>query len=191
MNWLDIVILVALCVFTYLGLKRGFIQAVIPLIGLVCAIYLAGSMHESLAKSLGFIDNDSDAKIIAFGIILGGVFLVVCVIAIAMKKFISVMFLGWIDKQGGAVLGFIVGWLICSMVVAVLARNAALPSELPDGIPESEVKQRVIDNLDGAREKTYNAINGSTFATFQIDTFPVVLGLLPGDFDAVKDYFGD
>lgn len=191
MNWLDIVILVVLCVFTFLGLKRGLIQAVIPLFGLVAAIYLAGRMQESLAKSLGFIDNESVANIMAFGIILGGVFLVVCVIAIALKKFVSVMFLGWVDKQGGAVLGFIVGWLICSMVVAVIARHAALPTELPEEIPESQVSEWANENLDGVRESTYNTINGSTFATFQIDTFPVILGLLPGDFDAIKDYFGD
>ena len=192
MNWFDIVILVVLCVFTFLGLKRGLIQAVIPLFGLVAAIYLAGRMQESLAKSLGFIDNDSVASIVAFGIILGGVFLVVCVIAIAMKKFVSVMFLGWIDKQGGAILGFVVGWLVCSMVVAIIARHAALPTELPE-IPDPGANGSLVESLQlgGIRESSYNVINGSSLATFQIDTFPVILGLLPGDFDAVKDYFGD
>lgn len=192
MNWLDIVILVVLCVFTFLGLKRGLIQAVIPLFGLITAIYLAGRMQESLAKSLGFIDNDSVANIVAFGIILGGVFLVVCVIAIAMKKFVSVMFLGWIDKQGGAVLGFVVGWLICSMVVAVMARYAALPTELPED-PDSGANGSLVESLDlgGVRKSSYNVIDGSSLATFQIDTFPIILGLLPSDFDLVKDYFGD
>lgn len=190
MNWLDIAILLIIGVFTFLGLKRGLIQAVVPLIGLVLAIYLAGRMHESLAKSLGVIDNESVANIVAFGIILGGVFIVVSVIAITIKKFVSVTFLGWLDKQGGAVFGFIVGWLICSIVVAVIAREAALPADVPD-IPDEQVNEWVNDNLNGVRETAYNTIDESALATFQIDTFPIILGLLPSDFDSVQDFFGN
>ncbi|MBT4511046.1 MAG: CvpA family protein [Chloroflexi bacterium] len=118
MNWLDIVILVILTVFTFLGLKRGLIQAVVPLFGLILAIFLAGRLQDSLADSLGFIDNQSVANIMAFALILGVVFVVVCVIAMVIQKAVSITFLGWLDRQGGATLGFIVGWLICSMIIA-------------------------------------------------------------------------
>ncbi|MBT4512641.1 MAG: hypothetical protein HOC20_10590 [Chloroflexi bacterium] len=62
---------------------------------------------------------------------------------------------------------------------------------MPEKIPESQVSEWVANNLDGVRESTYNTINGSALATFQIDTFPVILRLLPGDFDSVKDFFGN
>ncbi len=192
MNWLDIVILVILTVFTFLGLKRGLIQAVVPLFGLILAIYLAGRLQDSLADSLSFIDNQSVANIVAFGLILGGVFLIVCIIALVIQKAVSITFLGWLDRQGGATLGFVVGWLICSMIVVVVARHAALPTDLPD-IPETGVNGSVVEWLDigGARENAFTTIDGSALATFQIDTFPVILGLLPGDFDSVKDFFGN
>lgn len=190
MNWLDFIIIVVIAVTTFLGFKRGLIQAVVPLLGIILAIFLAGILHESLAESIDFFDNESGSKIVAFVIILAAVSVIIYVGAMALHKVISVSVLGWMDRQGGAIFGFIVGWLICSMVVAVLARHAALPAELPD-TPIDGASQAITEqlDLDGIRKSTYNTINDSSIAKFQIDTFPLILGILPGDFDAVKDYF--
>lgn len=191
MNWVDVLIILALGVFTYLGLKRGFIKTVIPLLGIILAIYLAGILHNSLADSFDFIKSRNWAEIVAFVIILVGVLLVVYVLAMTLARLVKMSFLEWIDKWGGGVFGFMVGWLVCSIIIVLVARYAALPPKLPDTPQGMHGSAADVLKLEGLRRSTYNTINGSALATFQIDRFPVVLGFLPGEFDSVRDFFGD
>lgn len=191
MNWVDVLIIIALLISTFMGFKRGLIKTLVPMVGLVVAISLAGALYDSLADKLGFIDSESWANIVAFAIILVAVFLAFYVLATILQKIVKIMLLGWVDRAGGAVFGFAVAWLVTSMLVALAARYGALPSDLDD--PEDPEKSRepidVVRQLDGIREDAYNTIDGSALATFQIDTFPVILGLLPGQFDPLKDFF--
>ncbi|MBM3132911.1 MAG: CvpA family protein, partial [Chloroflexi bacterium] len=178
---LDVIIILVLGVFTYLGLKRGFIKTVIPLLGIVLAVYLAGILHNSLAGSFDFIKSENWADVAAFAIILVGVLLVVYVLAMFLSRFVKMTFLELIDRWGGGIFGFIVGWLLCSVIVVIIARYAALPVDIPDNFTKAD--------LEGPRKFAYTTIDNSALATFQIDTFPVVLGFLPGEFDVVKDFF--
>lgn len=191
MNWVDAIIILTLGLFTYLGLKRGFIKSVVPLLGIMLAVYLAGILYDPLADNFDFIKSPNWAATVAFIVIFVGVLLVVYVLAIVLSRFVKLTFLEVIDRWGGGVFGFFVGWLICSVMVVLIARYAALPPDLPE--PPTDMKGRAAEilKLDGLRKSAYNTINGSAVATFQIDSFPIILGFLPGEFDSVKDFFGD
>ncbi|MFO8010404.1 MAG: CvpA family protein [Dehalococcoidia bacterium] len=190
MNYVDAIIIVILAISAFLGFKLGLIKTVVPLVGFLIAIALAGVLHDSLADKLGFIDNESWANIAAFAIIFVVVFVIVYILANIVRKIISLMFLGLVDRAAGAALGFIIAWLVCSMLVALVARYGALPTDLPEQTPDN-IEAWVEENVDGARKAAYDAINDSALASFQLDTFPVILGLLPGQFDDAKDFFGD
>ncbi|MDD5094699.1 MAG: CvpA family protein [Dehalococcoidia bacterium] len=187
MNWLDVIIIFCLVLFAFQGFRRGLTKSLAVLIGIILGILLAGALQNTLADALSVIDNESVAKIVAFAIILIVTFIAVYIVGIILQKILSITFLGLADRLGGGVFGFVVGWLICSVLIAVVARYIALPVDLPSipvaGNPEEWLK------LNGIREFAYKAIDGSAIASFQLDSFPVILKILPGEFDVVRDFF--
>ncbi len=178
MNWVDTVIIVALVVSTFIGYKVGLIKIVVPLVGMLLATILSGALHSYLGDRLGFIDSEKWANIVAFIIVFVVIFVIVYISASMLRKIMQLMLLGWVDRLAGAALIFIVGWIVCSMIVVMVARYGALGA---DYVPGSTVSSESVEDM----------IDDSALATFQIDTFPIVMKLLPGEFDVVRDYFGD
>jgi uncharacterized membrane protein required for colicin V production len=68
--------------------------------------------------------------------------------------------LGWVDNFGGAAFGFLSGFLFLGAIMATWVKFFG--SDL---------------------------VTGSFLARVMLDYFPLVLGLLPGEFDAIKDFF--
>ena len=161
MTWLDIVILIIIAGPTLMGLKIGIIKTVLTVAGVVVGVILAGNYYEQLAGALTFISNSGLARVVAFAIILIGVMLVAGIIASLIKKVVSAVLLGWVNSLGGAVLGFAVGAIFCGAVLTMWVKFL--------GIGDS--------------------ISGSALARLLLDGFPVVLGLLPSEFDSVRFFF--
>jgi len=153
MNWLDIVIIVAIAITTFIGLKIGLIKAVLSLVGLIVGIILARLFYVPLSEQLGFIPQATVAKVVAFAIIMIGVMIVAGVLAMVLKWITSVMMLGWVNRIGGAVFGLVLGAIICGAFLALWI------------------------NIFGAGE----VIANSSLASI-LSRFPSVLGLMPGEF---------
>lgn len=164
MNWLDIIILVALAVPTYIGLRRGLIQTILPLGGIMLGVFLAGRFYDSLAGTLSsWLESPSQAKIVAFIVIFLAVVAIAMVVAWLASRFVSLVLLGWVDKLGGALFGLAIGAFIASALLAVVARFPFSGSE--------------------------ETVRGSILAEFFLDHFPFVLGLLPDEFENVRRFF--
>ena len=161
MNWLDIVILVLIAIPTVIGLKAGIIKAVLSLAGVIAGVILAGHYHAALAKQLTFISQANIAEIVAFAIILIGVMIIAAVLASLLKWVVSAVLLGWVNRLGGAVLGFILGAIFCGALLAIWAMFL------------------------GAQ----GPITESALATLLLDRFPMILALLPEEFDSVRPFF--
>jgi membrane protein required for colicin V production len=160
MNWLDIVILVVLIAPIFIGLKLGLIKAAFSLAGLIIGVVLASNFYDSLAGVMTFITNEGIANIVAFAIILVVVMVIAAVLARVLKTFIKFVFLGWVDHVGGAVLGLVMGALLISAVLATLVKYYGT-----------------------------GLITDSLLAGFLLDKFPLILGLLPEDFNSIRDFF--
>ena len=160
MHWLDILLLVALVIPTFFGLKQGLIKAVLSLVGLIVGVILAGSFYKQLAGILGFIDNPDIANVVAYVLILVVVLVIAAVAAKLLKTFIKVVMLGWVNTAGGAVFGFFIGMIFLGAILATWEKFFG-----PDMLVNSFI--------DG----------------FLLDKFPLVLGLLPQEFDVVRDFF--
>ena len=164
MNWLDIIIIIALIIPTFIGFKRGLIKTVLPLGGIMLAIVLAGHFYGSMASWLSnWLESTSQANIAAFVLIFVLVMAVVFIVASVLHRFISLMLLGWVDKIGGLIFGLAIGAFICSALLALIVN-----------FPFSGVG---------------DTVRGSGLAAFFLDHFPFVLGLLPGEFESVRDFF--
>ena len=160
MNWVDIILIVVLLLATFIGLWRGIIAIVLPLVGLIVGVFLAGQYYGTVGGWLP-IDNPEYAKWAAYAIIIVGTFIVAIILAYILRRLIRWVLLGWVDRLGGAVLGLVLGGLLCA---------AALAASVKFGLG-TEV------------------IEGSGIARLFLDWFPAVLALLPEEFDVVRDFF--
>jgi len=165
MNWLDIVIIVFLFITTIAGLSKGLIKTIIPLVGVILAVVLAGHYYGSVADWLSHgLHSASQANIVGFAIIFIAVVIVSLIIASLLSKFLSLLLLGWVDKLGGAVLGFVIGGFIVGAILTIITKY-----QFPG-------MERTIQN--------------SNLASFFVVHFNMVLPLLPKEFDSVRKFFG-
>jgi membrane protein required for colicin V production len=160
MNWLDIVIIVALIIPIFLGLFIGFIKTVLSLAGMIVGVVLASNFYQGLAGMLTFISNRSIANIVAFIIILAAVILVATLVAIFLRAILRATKLGWLDRIAGAVLGFLTGAILISAILAGIVKFFG------EGL-----------------------VTESILAGVLLDKLPLVLGLLPGEFDVIRNFF--
>ncbi len=161
MNWLDIVILAVMVISGFVGLKTGFITTVLSLAGVIVGITLAGRYYIPLAERLSFIPQENVAEGVAFAIILIGVMIIATLLAKLLKWAVSAVMLGWLNHLGGAVFGLVMGAILCSVLLAIWLRFLGM----------SEI------------------ISGSFFAILLLDRLPLVLALLPNEFEAIRSFF--
>ncbi len=161
MNGLDIVIIVLLVIPVFLGLKVGLIKAALSLAGVIVGVILAGQYHEALADKISFIAQANVANIIAFAIILIVVMIAATVLATLLKWAVSAVLLGWVNRLGGAIFGLLLGAIFCGALLTIWIKFL--------GIVEP--------------------ITESTLATILLNRFPLILTLLPEEFDAVRSFF--
>ncbi len=160
MNWLDAILIIALALATLMGVWRGLISMAFPIIGLIIGIVVAGQIYETVGGWLP-IDNPDHAGWAAYAIIVIVFLIIFGILAFILRRFIHLTLLGWVDRLGGGIFGFLSGALFISAVLA-----ACVKFQFGAG-----------------------TIQGSGVARFFLDWFPMVLGLLPGEFDDVKHFF--
>ncbi len=122
MNWVDIVIIIYLCLSVLSGFMQGLIRTVLSIIGLIVGIILAAHFYKQLGDILTFISNKNVADVVAFIIILLVVIGIAAFIAWILRSLIKAIMLGWVDKIGGAVLGLILGALSISAFLAIIEK---------------------------------------------------------------------
>ena len=160
MNWLDITVIALLAIAAIGGLFQGLIKSVFSLAGLILGVVLAGHYYRAVAGLLGFIPNENIARIAAFIIIFLIVLIVAFILGTLFTRLVSAMLLGWVNRLGGAVLGAVLGAILISAILAIWAKYAGT-----------------------------SAISDSALASFLLNSFPVILALLPAEFDSVRRFF--
>jgi len=161
MNWLDIVIVIAVAISTFLGLRMGIIKAVLSLAGVIVGVILAGRFYVPLSEQLAFIPGEKVAEIVAFAIILIGVMVIAAVLASLLKWAASVVMLGWVNRLGGAAFGLVLGAIFCAALLATWVKWLGAGSIITESI----------------------------VAAILLDKFPLVLALLPDEFDVIRSFF--
>jgi membrane protein required for colicin V production len=161
MNWLDIIIIVLIVVPGFIGLKAGIIKALFTVAGVIVGVVLAGRLSDSLAGALSFISDPGIARVVAFAIILVVVMIVASIAAKLVKWAISAVLLGWVNRLGGAILGVVLGMIFCGAVLTMWVNYLGISS----------------------------VVEESALAGVLLNGFPIVLGLLPAEFDSVRSFF--
>lgn len=136
MNYLDYVFLLILLLFTLLGLKRGFIREVIKTFGFLFSIYLSFNYMHKLANVLMYklpffsfhtypLLNIWFYKALSFLIIFAALNLVLLLLTYLSKMTEKILnltiVLGFLNKLGGLLLGFIHGLVIVYILTIILS----------------------------------------------------------------------
>ncbi len=161
MNWLDIIIIVVAVLLGLVGLRQGIIKTVFGIAGLIGGIVLAGRYYSGLAALLSPAAA-TWANIAAYAIILVVALIVASVVGRLVAKLVHIVMLGWLDRLVGCVLGVVIGGLLCAAILAIVGKY----------YPSTEA-----------------VIIQSVIARFLMGGFPLLLALLPEEFDFIRDFF--
>ena len=164
MNWIDITIIVVLVWLAISAFSAGLVREVVTTTTLVLAIAVAGIYYDEAATDvLVFINDESAANLAGFLVILGAILIAGQLAAALLKSGVSLLMLGWADHIAGACFGLLKGFLL---VQALLIISVTFGPTAVEG-----------------------ALAGSRFAPLFLDATPILLKLLPGQFeDAVEGF---
>jgi membrane protein required for colicin V production len=143
------------------GLRQGIIRTVFGIAGLIGGIVLAGRYYDGLAAVLSPA-GATWANIAAYAIILLATLIVAGVVGHLVAKLVHFAALGWLDRLVGFILGIVIGGLLCAAVLAIVGKY----------YPGAEA-----------------VISQSVIAKFLMEQFPLLLALLPAEFDFIRDFF--
>ena len=163
MNWLDIVIIVAIAWFALAAFSAGILREVVTLAATIGGAALAGLFYRELADDLRGFTDERTATVVAFLIIFASVALMGQLIASLLKGAASAMMLGWLDHFLGGLFGLAKGLALVELFFILFI---TYPSWRLD-----------------------DAIAGSALAPFFLKTVPLLLGILPGEFRAAVEGF--
>jgi membrane protein required for colicin V production len=122
MNSIDIIITIVALLFGVLGVYWGLIRQVLALVGLIAGIVLASRYSGAVSDALSsFISNDMLALVLGFALVLIAVSSVASLLASLLRRFIGLLFLGWLDHLIGGLLGLLQGLLACTVILLVAA----------------------------------------------------------------------
>ena len=160
MNWLDILIMLAIAVSIIFWLTKGLVHGMVSFLGLIAMVLITGKLYLPLASKLPFITNTGAAEVTSFGVIIAACIAGVGWLNSTLSKFASIIKAVWLDRLLGGILGLLIGVVGCGVALALYTKYY------------------------GADQ-----VSGSFLAKIFLDKFPVVLSLLPSSFDSVKKYF--
>ncbi|RKX17815.1 MAG: hypothetical protein DRP51_10230 [Candidatus Zixiibacteriota bacterium] len=119
MNWVDIVLLILLVAALIVGSKKGLIRELMALLVLTTAVILSINYIDLIAvkvyEQLG--GSPLVTAIISFVLLLAFIYAIFKLLAILFYKFADMQKLGRKDQLGGALVGFVRGWVIISFCV--------------------------------------------------------------------------
>lgn len=167
MNWLDGAIIVVVLWFIYSAFQAGFIRETVTIVGAILGVVLAGLFYKDLADDvLLFIDSETLARIVAFGIIFGATALAGQMLALVLKPTVNLLQLGIFDQLAGAVFGFAKAMVFVQIFLIVFVTY-----------PKWGLDKAIDDSLFGS------------LTVEMVDKVPVLVRMLPDEFENEVDRF--
>ncbi len=201
MNILDWVLVAVFVVGALLGLKWGLVQSALNFIAVYVAMLVGAQVADGLvARVTDDVQNESVATTIGYVVIFLGVFIIAQIVGKTIRAMLTIIFLGWVDKLGGVVVGVLLGAILVTGVVTAMAR-VAYPQ---DEAVLVEIEGLVTGDIEAAKERLYQELAerygrdtvkdwlaDSSLVPRVLDTrakLPAnVLGLIPGEFATALD----
>ncbi len=149
MGVIDWSILIVLLVFTYFGLRRGLIGAVVQFAGAVLTFILIGHYYPLLANQLMLKYDLSRTLAVIISVIMILILVVVLIrfVIWILDRFIKALNLTWLNRLLGAILGLLNGLILVIIFTLVMDYMPRLSEPLKN--PE---KHRVYVGIDTMKD---------------------------------------
>ncbi len=164
MNPIDLLILVLVVGGGFLGWVNGVVKWLFTFLGLIVGVFVASRLYGTLDWAIPLVDSDGLRQFIVFILIVAAASIGGWMLGRAVKKALSILLMGWVDRGAGMALGLLVG-LLAGSAVALAA--STVPS-------------------DGVRQ----AVEESLLAATLLDATSFLRGLMPSEFDVKISLFG-
>jgi membrane protein required for colicin V production len=134
MNVFDVVVLTIVLFCLIRGLFKGLIREVSGIIGVVAGFYGANTYYLTLTPYLkNFIETPGTRNLISFFVLFCSILIFVSLVAVLIRKFLNLVFLGWVDRSFGLIFGGAKGILLGSalfiMMTTFIPENAGFLSD--------------------------------------------------------------
>jgi len=201
MNIFDWVLVAVFVVGALLGLKWGLVQSILNFIAVYVAMLVGAQIADGLlARVTDDVQNESVATAIGYVVIFLSVFIIAQIVGKIIRPMLTIIFLGWVDKLGGVVVGVLLGGILVTGAVTAMAR-VAYPQ---DEAILVEIEDLVSGDFEAAKERLYQELaeryGRDTLKEWLADSSLVpgvlgtrsklpanVLGLVPGEFATALD----
>ncbi|MFC1558056.1 CvpA family protein [candidate division KSB1 bacterium] len=139
MNYIDIIIISIMLFFIIKGFIKGFTREIMGILSFIIAFYAALSQMKMAANILnGYFHNYSISLIVGYIAVFLFVFIIIHMIAKALTKLLHATSLGWLNRLGGGVFGFLFGGMLIALLVALLSLTP-LTAKIPPGKSNSKL----------------------------------------------------
>jgi membrane protein required for colicin V production len=122
MNYIDIIFLVLLALFSWQGFRRGFVIELASLaalvLGIYAALYFSGYVADFLSNSLSM--GPQYVKVVAFLITFIVIVFLVYALGRLLEKLVDMVALGFVNKIAGVVFGILKGAVLISIVLMII-----------------------------------------------------------------------
>jgi len=129
MSVFDIIVIAVIGILTIIGFWKGMVKQAFGLLGVIAGCILATRFYQPCSKFLTST-NPGTAKVISFIAIFFACVLVVNLIGWGIGRLFTVSKLGFLNRIGGGLLGFLKGCIIVSIAVIVLTAFLSKDSDL-------------------------------------------------------------
>jgi len=121
MNIFDIIVVVVVSFCLISGLFKGLIREISGIIGVVAGFYGAYTYYPLITVyAEKWIENPGIRNLTAFFLLFCAIVVVVSLISVLIRKFLKLVFLGWVDTIFGLVFGAAKGILIVSVLFIMI-----------------------------------------------------------------------
>ena len=139
MNWVDFLIIASVLLTAFLGWRNGIIRWTISLAGALLGIIVAGRTYESFSSAFTLVDSETVQRVGAYATIFLAFLVGSWFIARVLRSVITALFLGWVDRLAGLVVGALAGLLGAStlvMLMGILPSDSAQAAVLESSLAE-------------------------------------------------------
>jgi len=164
-NWLDVLIIIALVIAGFTGWRHGIVRSAFLLVGIILGIVLAGQFGGRVGEGLGDLGVPGDSRVLGFAVVIGFCGVGSYLLGIVARKVVSTLLLGWADSLGGlgvALFTSALGW--SALIVAAGSTDISWANQ---------------------------TIQSSKVASALAGRGSIVLAMLPDQYKSVLSWVGD
>ena len=125
MSIFDVALIPVFVIGAVLGLKWNLVQSVLNFLGVYVSLLIGAQFADNVVERFtDDIENESVTTAIGYVVIFLGVLIVAQIVGKTIRATMSIVVLNWVDKAGGVVVGALMGAILVTGVVTVMARIA-------------------------------------------------------------------